>query len=172
MENPIPRMFDPTSINDPRINSGFEPACWPLCDGAEGPPPDSGDRTDLRKIQFLAVYYRLNQLYTSLHAIRSNESKENERPLLEQIQHAIHKRDELENFYEPEGFLGEPVMDGFFYRNIEFTYARRREFYEPAPSSSFSIFMPLPPAGADIESWVRENLAKIFPAAGSNPAKP
>ncbi|HEV8542013.1 MAG TPA: hypothetical protein VGR78_06460 [Verrucomicrobiae bacterium] len=153
-------MFDPKAINDPRLSTDFDPALFPLCDGGEAPPVGTDERIARRKIEFLAVYYRLNQLYSLLSAIRNGKSSGDEKEVLQEIQRAIRARDLLEDFYESEGFLGEPVMDGFFYKDIEFTYARRREFYQPAASSSFSLFIPMPPPDSNIEEWIREHLAK------------
>src|SRR4051794_30263953 len=114
-------MFDPKAINDPRVSTDFDPTFLPLCDGGDAPPAGAEDRVGRRKIEFLAVYYRLNQLYSLLSAIRDGTSRGDEKEVLEEIQRAIGERDLLEGFYESEGFLGEPVMDGFFYKDIEFT---------------------------------------------------
>ncbi len=160
--------FDPTSIRDPRTEADFQAEHWPLCDGGEPPPSGTDDRTGRRKIEFLASYYRLNRLYGRLDALRNDASKEDERLVLQQIQMAIAERDALEDFYAPEGFLGEPVMDGIFYRNIEFTHARRREYYQTKATSAFSVFVQLPPPGESAEQWLEEQRAKLFPPPPPN----
>jgi len=153
-------MFDPEHIGDPRRESDFQARHFPLCDGGEPPPIGSTDRIARRKLQFLAAYYRLNCLYDRLSSIRAGRSQESEAQVLQALKLAVAQRDQLELFYEAEGFWGEPIMNGMVYANVEFTYARRNDVYRPASSYSFSVFVPLPPAGENSEQWIREHLAK------------
>ena len=157
--------FDPISISDPRVGTDFEAVHWPLGDGGDAPPANSAERIERRKIEFLAMYYALNRLYARLAAIRARASAEDDHPILQEIQIAIQDRDSLEDFYAPEGFLGEPVMDGVFYKDVEFTHARRREYYQTGSTSAFSVFVQLPPPGESAEQWLQEQRDKLFPPA-------
>jgi hypothetical protein len=152
--------------DDPRALPDFQPAFFPLCDGADAPPPGTTNPTARRKIEFLAAYYRLNQLHARLQAIRREPSTGDKHSLLREIQFAIRDRDNVEDKYEPEGFLGEPVMEGPFYTNIKFTHARSRQFYRPLASSRFSIRIPVPPPDVEVEAWVERHLAAEFPEFG------
>jgi hypothetical protein len=148
--------------SDPRLLPDFHAEYLPLCDGGIIPPADTTDRIERRQIEFLAVYYRLNRLYALLQAIRLGLTPGDDALVLREIQKAMRDRDALEDRYEPEGFLGEPVMDGVFYKDIEFTYAVRRQ-PEPLTSSHFSLFIPLPPPKGKVEDWIHEHLTKAFP---------
>jgi hypothetical protein len=150
------------SFIDPRSQPGFQPEHFPLCDGGAAPPVGTTDRIERRQIEFLAAYYRLNQLIARLEALRSGAVREDERSVLREIQYAIRERDDLEDKYEPEGFIGEPIMDGIYYADVEFTHARSRQFYQPMVSSRFSLSIPMPPPGVEIEGWVRRHLAPVF----------
>src|SRR6266568_2587849 len=56
-----PSNFEPSpDFVDPRLHSGFEPACWPRCNGAAAPPPGSPGPHERRCLEFLAAFYRLN----------------------------------------------------------------------------------------------------------------
>lgn len=168
-------MFDPRLIEDPRLGVDYQPGAMPLCDGGEAPPIGAPEQIARRKVEFLAVYYRLNRLYSRLSAVRSGSSNDNEQEILNAIKQAIRERDQLEDFYEPEGFLAEPLMDGFYYRSIEFTHARRREYYPGPNSSKVSVFIPLPAQGDDLQSWIRKHLTLALPDMacwGSGVSKP
>jgi hypothetical protein len=148
---------------DPRLRPGFQPEHFPLCDGTAPPLPDTTDRVQRRQIEFLAAYYRLNQLHARLQAIRHSSSHEDEKVVLREIQNAIRDRDTLEDRYEPEGFLAEPLMQGAFCSSIRFTHAQSHHFHQPLVSSRFTLSISLPPPGVDIETWVERRLATAFP---------
>lgn len=143
---------------DPRSQPEFEPEHFPLCDGGSAPAPGTTDPIACRKIEFLAVYYRLNRLLARLQASRTGAVAASPDIVRRDILRAILDRDALEDRYEPEGFLGEPVMDGIFYRALEFTHAHSRQFYRPLASSHFSCSIPIPPAGVRADGWVRRHL--------------
>jgi hypothetical protein len=147
---------------DPRVCPGFQPEYLPLCDGGPPPSPATTDRIERRQIEFAAVYYRLNELFARLEATPRGAAGADGQAIVRAIRQVMNDRDALEDKYEPEGFLGEPVMDGIVYKNIEFTYAPRRGG-APAGSSEFSLFIPLPPRGHDAAAWIAKHLGAAFP---------
>jgi hypothetical protein len=157
---------------DPRTDPAFQPQHFPLCDGGAPPPVGTGDRTGRRQIEFLAAYYRLNQLLARLEAIRAGTTSGDELAALREIQGAIRERDAIEDRYEAEGFIGEPVMEGLYYRDIEFTHALSRRFYSPTVSSRFSLSLPIPAPGTDLESLIHHHLGSLFPGAPDEPSQP
>ncbi|MFN0125154.1 MAG: hypothetical protein ACKV19_00515 [Verrucomicrobiales bacterium] len=147
---------------DPRRRSGFLPKFFPLCDGAEPPPPGAKDTVARRQIEFLTTYYELNVLYAELEAVRRRRGNAGE--LLKRIAEALRARDQLEDRYAPEGFLGEPEMEGLFFRNIRFSHARARAA-APAVESSFSLFVPLVlPKGLTLRQYIERELG--LPGSG------
>ena len=160
-----------TGHGDPRLRPGFQPEFLPLCDGGPVPSPATTDRIERRQIEFAAVYYRLNELFARLEATPRGAAGADGQAIVRAIRQVMNDRDALEDKYEPEGFLGEPVMDGIVYKNIEFTYARPRAAPEPEWSSEFSLFIPLPPAGRDVRDWIEEHLGAAFPGLGMPPRR-
>jgi hypothetical protein len=144
----------------------FEPAHWPLCDGGAAPAAGVRDAVARRKIEFLAAYYRLNHCQARLQAIRAGAVNEPVDSVMSELRDAMRERDALEDRYESEGFLGEPVMDGVFYTNVEFTHARKWAFYQPPMSSYFSLTIPVPPPGAEFGAWIHQHLSSVFPRLG------
>jgi hypothetical protein len=109
-----------------------------------------------RQIEFLTAYYALNVLYAELEAVRRKRG--DAQPLLKKIAGALRARDELEDRYAPEGFLGEPEMDGLFFRNVKFSHARASAT-APALESSFSLFVPLVlPKGLTLRKYIEREL--------------
>jgi hypothetical protein len=159
-EQPAPDFLDPRTRRD------FEPAHWPLCDGGGAPATGVEDAVARRKIEFLAAYYRLNQWQARLQAIRAGAANEPVDAVMSALRDAMRDRDALEDRYESEGFLGEPVMDGVFYTNVEFTHARKWAFYQPPMSSYFSLTIPVPPPGAEFGAWIHQHLSSVFPRLG------
>ena len=148
---------------DPRRRRGFLPRLFPLCDGATPPPPGAAGTVARRKIEFLTAYYKLNVLYAELEAVRRKRGSA--QALLKKIAEALRARDQLEDRCAPEGFLGEPEMDGLFCRNVRFTHARAA-----APESSFSLFVPLVlPKGLTLRQYIERELG--LPASGSRRPK-
>jgi hypothetical protein len=144
------------TIADPRSRRGFRAELFPLCDGADPPPPGPTDKVARRQIEFLAAYYQLNRLYAKLAAVRRGRG--NAEPVLKEIAEALRARDSLEDRYAPEGFLGEPEMDGLFIRNVTFSHARAA-LPAPASGSSFSLFVPLVlPKGLTLRKYLEREL--------------
>jgi hypothetical protein len=158
-----------TAARDPRLEPGFDPAHFPLCDGQPPPPPDTADPVEIRQLEFLAAYYRVNRLQARLEAVRRGGGRRAERPLLRDLEAAIRERDRIEDKYEPEGFLGEPLMRGVFCESIEFTHARSGQPMPLAESSRFSLHIPLPPEGADVAAWIARHVAVVMPEIGLAP---
>jgi len=141
---------------DPRCRRGFRPEFFPLCDGVKPPPPGATDTVARRQIEFLAAYYELNVLYAKLEAVRRKRGEA--QGLLKKIAEALRARDQLEDRYAPEGFLGEPEMDGLFFRNVKFTHARAGAV-APAVETSFSLFVPLVlPKGLTLRQYIEREL--------------
>lgn len=157
------------STTDPRSQPDFEPKHFPLCDGGPAPAHGTTDPIARRKIEFLAAYYRLNRLFARLQASRTGAVPESPAAVLRDIQQAILERDALEDRCEPEGFLGEPVIEEIFYRNIEFTHAQSPRYYRPLASSRFSLSIPIPPAGVHVDGWVRRHLCSAFEVLNDEP---
>jgi hypothetical protein len=117
-----PSSFEPSpDFVDPRLRSGFEPACWPRCNGAPAPPRGSPGLHERRCLEFLAAFYRLNVLNKQLQAARKARAPQQRiKALLAGIASASTALEALEDRYAPIGFFGEPVMKGIRYQNIVF----------------------------------------------------
>lgn len=151
---------------DPRRRRGFLAKCFPLCDGAKPPPPGATDTVARRQIEFLTAYYDLNVLYAKLEAVRRKRG--DARGLLNKIAEALRARDQLEDRYAPEGFIGEPEMDGLFFHNIKFSHARAG-VAAPADEINFSLFVPLVlPKGLTLRKYIERELG----LPGSRPQPP
>ena len=149
---------------DPRRRRGFLPGLLPLCDGEAPPPPGATGTLARRKIEFLAAYYELNVLYTKLEAVRRKGG--NARAVLNKIEEAVRARDQLEDRYAPEGFLGAPEMEGLFFRNVRFSHARAAA-PAPEPESSFSLFVPIVlPKGLSLRKYIERELGSPGTAGG------
>ncbi|MGI8601955.1 MAG: hypothetical protein ACR2OZ_03040 [Verrucomicrobiales bacterium] len=113
-----------------------------------------------KKREFLAAYYELNRLYDRLAAIRRAKSKGNEGRVLKAIQAALRARDALEDRYAPEGFIGEPEMNGLMTTNVVFSHALQHRNDASVPSlSSFSLFVPLKlPKGVSLRKYLGDRL--------------
>ena len=153
---------------DPRLSPDFQPEFFPSCDGCPAPPPDAEHPVEARMLEFAAAYYRLNRCYERLRLARTGASTEKPEPILEEIDQAVHARDALEDRLSPEGFYAEPIMEGILAVNLLFSYATKRPV-EPVPpgGSSFSMFVPMPLPGADLEEHLRQYLGSVF---GISPA--
>jgi len=130
-----PLSFEPSpDFLDPRLHRGFERACWPLCNGAAAPPPDSPGLHERRCLEFLAAFYQLNVLNKQLHASRKPRAPRRRiKTLLDKIASATAALETLEDRYAPIGFFGEPVMKGIRYQNIVFV---RPELHKRQPKAS------------------------------------
>jgi len=141
---------------DPRHQRGYSAKFMPLCDGGPPPPAGATDALARRKIEFLTVYYDLNVLYAKLEAVRRENG--DAKRLLKRIVLALRARDQVEDLYAPEGFFGEPEMEGVIFRNIRFSHARANAA-APAAESSFSLFVPLVlPKGLTLRKYVQREL--------------
>jgi hypothetical protein len=131
------------------------------------PPPDATEPVARRQIEFLTAYYHLNVLYAELEAVRRRRG--DAEGLLKKITEALRARDQLEDRYAPEGFLGEPEMEGLFFRNVKFSHARARAA-APQVGSSFSLFVPLVlPKGLTLRQYLERELG--LPGSGRRPTK-
>jgi hypothetical protein len=120
MQTPLTLEPSPDFV-DPRLRPGFERACWPLCNGAAAPPPDSPGLHERRCLEFLAAFYQLNVLNKRLQASRKARAPRRRiKALLSEIASATTDLEALEDRYAPIGFFGEPVMKGIRYANIVF----------------------------------------------------
>jgi hypothetical protein len=139
----IPLNFAPEpDFVDPRQRPGFERACWPRCNGAAAPPPDSPDLHERRCLEFLAAFYQLNVLNRRLQAARKGGApRQRIKALLDRIASATAALEVLEDRYAPIGFFGEPVMKGIRYDNIIFVRPELPKLHPKASplSSHFTI---------------------------------
>lgn len=132
----------PEDFVDPRQLPGFAPSHWPLCNGAEIPvrPADLHER---RCLEFLALFYRLNQLNSELLAARAAEAPEDViRQLLEQVGAATARVEQAEDRYAPVGFFPEPLMDGIRYADIKFVRPELPRIYSQPHSQCAHIRIP------------------------------
>jgi hypothetical protein len=136
-----PTLLGPTpDFVDPRLDRGFDPAVWPLCNGNAAPLPGTSDLYERRCLEFLAAYYRLNRLNLGLLDARQRSSPEAKiRSVLAKINAATAALEKLEDRYAPIGFFGEPVMDGVFYRDIIFVRPELPRTCPPLQSSHIAI---------------------------------
>lgn len=141
---------------DPRHQRGFCMKFFPLCDGGPPPPPDAVETVARRQIEFLTAYYNLNVLYSKLETVRRKNGDAGR--LMKKITEALRVRDQLEDRYAPEGFFGEPEMEGVYFHNIRFSHARAST-QTPAVESSFSLFIPLVlPKGLTLRKYIKREL--------------
>ncbi|MCI0539602.1 MAG: hypothetical protein L0Z50_30700 [Verrucomicrobiales bacterium] len=114
---------------DPRWEKDFSPSLYPKADGALAPSPESGDRDDRIKVEFCAVYYRLNLLHAQLTEMRKNagDSDGDRRAcdLMGEIEKHLRLRDELEDRYAPYGVIAEAIAKDGFTVEIKFTFGDR-----------------------------------------------
>lgn len=164
---PLKQKASAKAPTDPRRRRGFTPEWLPLCNGGEPPPPGATDTVSRRQIEFLTAYYDLNVLYAELEAVRRQRGEAQK--LLQKVAAALRWRDQLEDRYAPEGFLGEPEMDGLVVRNVKFSHARAH-MTPPEGESSFSLFVPLVlPKGLTLRSYINRELGRPGPRK-KNPA--
>ena len=117
-----------------------------------------------RMLEFAGIYYRLNVLYTRLQEVRLGSSAAAPAAILAEIGQAMQDRDALEDRLAPEGFFAEAVIDGLITTNLVFSHALKKSM-EPRPaasSSSFSLFVPMPQPGEDLEAHLRRHLGAFF----------
>lgn len=160
-------------FKDPRRAKGFKAHMFPLCDGEPAPPMSAKDPVCRKMIEFACHYYRLNFLYDRLKRIRLGESSEDAAAVLTEVDHATQARDVLEDTYAPEGFYAEPIVDGLMTVDLVFSHALKRWAPQgPAPASSFSLFVPMPEPGEDIEAHFRRHLAGLFALSSEHATTP
>jgi hypothetical protein len=139
-----PASFEPSAgSHDPRLDPGFQPEHWPLCNGAESPAPVAPDLHSRRCIEFLALFYRLNVLNSQLHAARLvNSAQDRIKAILDQIATVTETLEATEDRYAPIGFFGEPLMDGIRYSNVIFVRPEVPRVYQKPDALSSHIAIP------------------------------
>jgi len=137
-------LFEPSSeFRDPRLRRGFEPKCWPLCNGGKAPPPNVPGLHERRCIEFLAAFYQLNVLTNRLHASRKARAPRRRiKALLDKLASATTALEVLEDRYAPIGFFGEPVMKGIQYQNIIFVRPELPKLRPKASTLSSHVAIP------------------------------
>lgn len=136
--------FEPApDFADPRLQPGFQPGHWPLCNGEAAPPPDAVHLHERRCIEFLAAYYLLNVLNGRLLAARRDGAPAPvTMGLLQEIDAAIMALEKLEDRYAPIGFFAEPLMDGIAYRSIAFVRPEFPRLFPKASTLSSHVAIP------------------------------
>ena len=154
-----PGITSPSLISDPRLDQDFIPERFPLSNGKKGPPPGSEERSDLIKIEFLSVYYRLNHAYSELLKVRASspENKiKSEREALRAVETILIARDELEDLHAPAGVLAQPVVKDGFTVDITFAFGHVDSRGRPR-NDQFRLAaqfpVPLPP-GVKLEQFI------------------
>jgi hypothetical protein len=143
MQTPPALNLEPSlDFVDPRLRRGFQPACWPKCNGRAA-PAHSRDLHERRCVEFLAAFYHLNVLNKGLLAARRVRAPQGRiKALLRKLAEANSALEALEDRYAPIGFFGEPVMKGIRYHNIIF---RRPELPRLQPkASTLSSYFAIP----------------------------
>jgi len=127
--------FRPSSdFVDPRLRRGFDPECWPLCNGGDSPRPAARNLHERRCIEFLAAFYRVNLENRRLLEFRKARASQRQiRHQIVRVAAATAALEALEDRYAPIGFFGEPVMDGIRYKCIHF-FRPERSKVPPRPA--------------------------------------
>ena len=114
--------------------------------------------------EFADVYQRLNVAYERLRKARTGESGEAPDAILEEIDRIVHDRDALEDRLSPEGFYAEQVIEDLVTVDLVFSYAQKRSIAPPKAevASTFSLFIPMPEKGEDMEMHLRKYLGPLF----------
>jgi hypothetical protein len=148
---------------DPRLSPNFDPTYLPLCEGFLPPEPETEHPIEQRMLEFVAAYYRLNECYDRLRLARLGSSQESPAHILEDIDKAVHARDALEDRLSPEGFYAEAIVEGVLTVDLVFSHALKKHV-SPAQvvQSSFSLYVPMPPPGVDIDDYLRQHLSGLF----------
>jgi hypothetical protein len=138
-------------FNDPRSESDFDPAFYPLAGGCPPPSPESNDRDDRIKLEFCAVYYQLNRINARLTDLRKQQGEpaagDQERCLLMEVEGTLRLRDALEDRYTPLGVIAEPIAKDGFTVDFKFTFGDRsvlREQRTRLLSSTALLFLSAP----------------------------
>jgi hypothetical protein len=138
-----PPLEPPSDWVDPRRQSDFIPAHWPLCDGEPAPGPEATGLHERRCIEFLAAFYRINLVNSRLVAARQAGAAEFIiKTLLFEAQAAMAALEKIEDRYAPIGFFGEPVMDGIIYCSISFVRPELPRISAGASTCSSHIAIP------------------------------
>lgn len=145
--------------SDPRKARDFNPDWYPKADGGAPPACDASERQDRIRLQFLAVYYQLNQSYADLLAVRgkrqrgATDRKANEPAALRKIEKLLCERDALEDEFAAYGIIAEPVLKKGFTIDVKFHFGtappRANDLQGMFYSSTF-ITIPLP-SGVKLE---------------------
>jgi hypothetical protein len=110
-------------------------------------------RTRNQRLQrdFLAVYYNLNRENARLLEIRSRpmsraRREKEERAQLRRIDHALQRRDALEDHCAPLGVIAEPAMRDGFAVDLALTFGNADAQGRPRTDKIqiFSTFIPVP----------------------------
>jgi hypothetical protein len=136
---------------DPRSEKDFDPRFYPQGDGVAAPLSESNSRDDRIKLEFCAVYYRLNRLHARLAEMRRHvealAGDARERDLLQEIEKHLRLRDELEDRYAPYGVIAEVIARDGYAVDIKFTFGDRnvlRQQRTKLISSTALLFFPGP----------------------------
>jgi hypothetical protein len=127
---------------DPRTESDFQPDLLPQVEIVNRPAADEPDVYASARQCYVAIYYRLNQIYRRLAALRRASPKR--RAALAALTAAQDMRDGLEDATVPFGIFAEPVLagDGVTAMSLRFTTPPGR-WNEPS-ISSFSHYVKAP----------------------------
>jgi hypothetical protein len=147
----------PTRLDDPRSHADFDPHLYPGVNRQEAPAPNATERNNRIKLEFLAVYYRLNREHVRLQNLRGQPETEQRRAgeldILRAIERLLVLRDNLEDEYAPLGVIAEPVNRDGFTRDLIVTFGNE-DCYGKLRSDLYSITacVPVPlPKGIDFE---------------------
>ena len=150
-----PTPFEPpVDFRDPRQSPAFRPELWPRCNGGDCPGLARADLHERRCIEFLTAYYRVNVAQADLAWAReTGEPKVVVELFTRRLGEASQALDALEDRYSPIGFFGDPVMDGLYYKDIEFVRPELPQVISAPSSYSAHIRIPgledLPPGALE-----------------------
>jgi hypothetical protein len=155
--NTTPSFPNPGGVEDPRGRGDFRPEFYPKANGGDDPPPEATSRNDRIRIEFRAVYYRLNCEYARLQEARASAESSGRAKMESECLRAIEKililRDGLEDHHAAFGVICEPVVTNGYAMDLKFTFgdvtATGRLRSVPLESSG-AVAIRLPP-GIDIQ---------------------
>lgn len=133
---------------DPRSEKGFQPEYYPKANAQPAPPQDATGKNETITLQFLAVYYHLNQAYAKLQDIRREadtpDRAQAERRQLQALEKVTRIRDELEDFYAPLGVMADPKVVQGVVCNLEMSFGNKDASGRARSDvRSLSFFVPI-----------------------------
>src|SRR3954454_13698943 len=100
-----PPLEPPSDWVDPRRQSDFIPAHWPLCDGEPAPGPEATGLHERSCIELLAAFYRINLVNSRwVAAGQAGAAEFIIKTLLFEAQAAMAALEKIEDRYAPIGF--------------------------------------------------------------------